>query len=655
MKSIHYFLLLLHLYVCQGFVYNLGLKEHVTGASVGLAYNNHAPAYQFFVDVPENETNCEIQAEIGSAHDASCSFTSVTTGPNPVLQLLATGTIGDSGQSQDVCLGNGGYACAAAYADSETFEAASGDTVYYSHDAQTTEGENYYEFLVLLVNATNDMPVWGRGRRGIASNGTNTYVIGADGMFYLRFYYAGYLFSSTTLPRTLAPDITFSDIQIENAESRAPTDAPTESPSATPSVSPTKTPTSSPTASPIGPPTSSPSSSPSVSPSVSPTKSPSSSPSLAPTLSPSLTPCAPGRFRSVNDTCLPCPQNTFSDTINANECIQCPPGFFTESEESTSCLEEEYTSTSHLPPFSTITPICNDTLAAAITQDNTAYRNEVLTRLTAQQAATCIRELYTPFIRRVRVDQPGDQWGAPASQTFPTGLLRAQSTGLDTLIVGARARLVEIAKPASEVLTVDVPCVCDSAGNSNCLKKLYFTSDDPFGTSPVAQWVEYGAGELVHCNNSLATVEVASLPFEGGFQNRRLQRRLQFGSDDPVHGSNGPDETHSPSISPTQSPTPLPTRSPTPLPTTSPTVNPTTNTTTVSPSATAAGAKSQPFETSILAIMLYTMAAIVIASIFAYVSYTFYKLSQESSVQGIGESADLPQIVNEFLERFHEE
>ena len=651
-KYLYLLLFSVQLYRTIGFRYDLDFRNHlldegipstaayVSAADAAASYNTHAADWPFYVDVPTNETgtDCVPYQETGSGHHPSCNITSLTLGIESTRQIIAEGTIGDSGETENVCIQNGGFSCAAAYFETTPFGARAGERVHYSYNALSSSGENYYEFLVLVVNASSNMPIWGKGQRGIAGMGNETYEFAEAGDYYLRFYVGGYLFDTDTLPRELYPDITFAEVQIEENESRSPTEAPSLNPTASPSRSPSLSPSSNPTSAPSSSPTSAPSSSPST------------SPSLSPTHSPVQLPCPPGRYRTNQGACIPCPINRFSDTADATRCERCPPGYFTNNTtESTSCLERPYSRVSHLPNVENVTTECLPAYNAALSDNTTAYDDEVKGQLSLSQAALCIREFYESFVRRSTPGQPPERWGAPAIRTFPTGLLRSQASGTDVLGVGPRARLVEIPKPDAEVTNLTVPCVCDSVSTDTCLKKLYFTTGDPFAVSPPAEWSEYRSGLLVQCVDSQVVVDVSFLPFSGG-----SRRRLQFGSDDPIHSSNSGDQTEAPTLSPitgpSSSPTVSPSDSPTPLPNTPPT-------TTVPPVSTPARTENeggQPFETSILAIMLYTMGSIVILVVMAYVVYNFYMISQESTVAGITEPADLADIVGEFVQRFRE-
>lgn len=273
----------------QAYVYDLEFRDHtLDGAAqaelvtdIGALYTSQANGRTFVVDIPREEVNtsCVPQRDSGgSAHDATCNITSVTLGNSDARQVLATATIGDSGVNGEVCVSNGGFACAVAYFDSEPFALEAEDFIYYAWDAKTSGGENYYEFLVLLINATDESVVWGNGRRGLQSTGNLTYVVLSSGAYFLRFYVGGYLHNSDLTPRILEPDVTFTTVFIDTVASRAPTTSPSLGPTTSPSTSPSVSPSISPTTTPSA----SPSASPSTSPSDSPTSSP-STPSVSPT------------------------------------------------------------------------------------------------------------------------------------------------------------------------------------------------------------------------------------------------------------------------------------------------------------------------------------------------------------------------------------
>lgn len=262
------------------FIYDWQIaSSSVNTANVSGFYNQHATNSTFVVEVPlsEQDTTCRPREERGSAHHPSCNITSVVTGSAELVQVLTTTTIaGNPGLTEPVCVDNGGYACAAAYMDTESRDLQEGDVVTASWAASSGD---YYELLVVLIDTGTAESVWSYGRRGVSSASNQSYGVSTTGNYILRFYAGVYLYDATVNNnnnnKQLQSDITLTSVRISTDTSLSPTSSPTGMPAGSPSASPTDQPSLAPT--------DAPSSVPSNSQTNTPTEQPTSVPSLTPT------------------------------------------------------------------------------------------------------------------------------------------------------------------------------------------------------------------------------------------------------------------------------------------------------------------------------------------------------------------------------------
>lgn len=321
-------------------------------------------------------------------------------------------------------------------------------------------------------------------------------------------------------------------------------------------------------------------------PTVSPTGTPSISPTRAPTGTPTNVPTVLCPIGRAGIPCEACPEDTFAAVDNSLECTTCPTGYGTEgTTENTRCLEKVYSSTSHFP--AEVPRKCNATWAAALSGNDNDYFLALEDGLAnSSEAGECIGAIFGGFLTRRSPSEPTISWGAPAARLFVTGTLISSTTQSATLSLGTRARVVEI--EAATIGVVTVPCICDLNETSSCTKVLYFTGDDVFAGTPRPEWVEYDNGSPAVCDSSgKTTVNYSLLP--GSSSGRR---RLQ---ESPTFGSHGNDVTSSPTLRTRIAPT--------------------------------------HWETSILAIVLYSIAGIIALGTLSYITYNCIKVHRESAVE----------------------